>query len=306
MEKQTNNYGNNKTPVSSREGGFLYSFLVISIIFVSLFYSIIVTVAFKGDLSLNANTVLILNYLTGPIAITIAIGILRYKVKRDLITPLLQKKFNKNAIVPTVLICFGLVFGLSEVNSYFVLMLENLGLQISTPALPSYSLGNVFLVVIIVCVLPSIVEEFAFRGIILSGLENAGKPFAILLSGVLFSLFHMSPAQTVYQFIVGVVYALIVLKGGNVVFTMILHFANNLFIVLNYYYFNLNFEGAVKIVIILLALISLAIGVLLLIKNDQPTETVQNQEKSLDKKIFLLASVAGILASGCMWLAGLL
>ena len=305
---ETNNSKNQyfKSPISCQEGGFLYSVIIISVLFVSIVYSAIITLVFKGDILSNANLILILNYLSGPIAVSFAIGFLRFKLKKSLIKPLFNQKIKVKTIISALLICFGLLFGLSEVNTYFVLMLKSWGLRVSTPTLPKFSATNLVLIIVIVCILPAILEEIAFRGIILNGLNSTGNVFAVLISGALFSLFHMSPAQTVYQFIVGVVYALITLKGGNVIYTVFLHFINNLFVVLNYYFFNLTFSGEVKIIMIIIALVSLAVGVTLLLLDKQPSKTYEKKELLENKKVFLFGSAIGLVGAILTWIVGLL
>ena len=80
---------------------------------------------------------------------------------------------------------------------------------------------------IVVAVLPSVIEELLFRGLILHSLLPFGRWTAIILSSAMFSLFHLSPAQTVYQFIFGVVLALVYLRTRNMFVPMLLHFVNN-------------------------------------------------------------------------------
>ena len=84
-------------------------------------------------------------------------------------------------------------------------------------------------------ILPAIIEELIFRGIILRGFLPLGTGTAVAASAVLFSLFHLSPGQTVFQFVLGVVLALVVLRTGKLVYAMILHFINN-FSILTYTY----------------------------------------------------------------------
>ena len=67
-------------------------------------------------------------------------------------------------------------------------------------------------------VLPAIIEELIFRGIILQKFMEHGKTIAVLSSALLFSLFHLSPAQTVYQFALGIIFAAVAIKTGNIVF----------------------------------------------------------------------------------------
>jgi len=88
--------------------------------------------------------------------------------------------------------------------------------------------------VFVLCLLPAVIEELIFRGLILKGLLSCGKAAAVVASALLFSIFHFNPEQTVYQFILGVVLALVVLKTGNLLYSMILHFLNNFAIVTTY------------------------------------------------------------------------
>ena len=87
--------------------------------------------------------------------------------------------------------------------------------------------GEYILVMIGLAVMPAIVEELIFRGMIQRGLMKYGAVAAILGSALLFSLFHMSPAQTVFQFIMGVGFAWIYIRTKNLMYPIILHFVNN-------------------------------------------------------------------------------
>jgi len=91
--------------------------------------------------------------------------------------------------------------------------------------------GQYFACVFAMAVLPAVIEELVFRGIILHNLKKYGAVVAVLASALCFSLFHMNPAQLVYQFILGIVFAIVVLKTGNLVLAMLLHFLNNFFVI---------------------------------------------------------------------------
>lgn len=84
----------------------------------------------------------------------------------------------------------------------------------------------IFGLLVIVIVAP-IVEELVFRAGILSGLRGLGTVKAVLLSSAMFVLFHMSPTQTAYQFVVGVVAGFIAVYSGNIILSMILHAVSN-------------------------------------------------------------------------------
>lgn len=88
-------------------------------------------------------------------------------------------------------------------------------------------------VVLSVCLMPALFEELIFRGLILQGLASKFKPFfAIFLSSLAFSLMHMSPAQTIHQFLLGMALGYIVLATKSIWSGTLLHFFNNLWAVI--------------------------------------------------------------------------
>jgi sodium transport system permease protein len=65
-------------------------------------------------------------------------------------------------------------------------------------------------------VLPALCEELAFRGFILSGLRRRFQPWtAILLSSFLYALYQMNVLQVLPHFLLGIVLALLVVRGGS-------------------------------------------------------------------------------------------
>ncbi len=71
--------------------------------------------------------------------------------------------------------------------------------------------------VLVYIVLPSLCEELAFRGFILSGLSRRFRPWAaILLSSFLYALYQMNVLQVLPHFLLGVVLALLVLRTRSV------------------------------------------------------------------------------------------
>ena len=123
--------------------------------------------------------------------------------------------------------------------------------------------------------------------------------FAIIMSGIMFSLFHMSAQQTIYQFIVGALYAFIVLRGGSWCLTAISHLANNLFIVLNYYFLSFYPTGAFKYSLIVLGLALLAFGVYLLLKNKKEIKILESKREAF------LGVPIGFIACSLVWVFGL-
>lgn len=87
--------------------------------------------------------------------------------------------------------------------------------------------------VLLYAVIPAIGEELVFRGIILRGLNSKfNGVVSILISSVMFALVHGSLQQTFYQLLMGVLLGYMAHVGGSVVYSIILHFLNNVFVLL--------------------------------------------------------------------------
>lgn len=89
---------------------------------------------------------------------------------------------------------------------------------------------------VLVAAIPAVCEELLFRGALLSGLRSA-LPVggAVVVSGVIFGLFHLSP-QTAFRFLptawLGILLAWIVVESRSLLLAMGLHFVNNAAILL--------------------------------------------------------------------------
>lgn len=87
--------------------------------------------------------------------------------------------------------------------------------------------------IIFAAVLPAFCEEIVFRGAIAGSIENNKNKLANLaIAGALFSVFHMNPAQTVHQFVLGALLALLYYRSGSLWTTVIVHFFNNIFVII--------------------------------------------------------------------------
>lgn len=83
--------------------------------------------------------------------------------------------------------------------------------------------------IIVMCVLAPIGEELIFRGVLLSGLRGKVPALgAAALSGLAFSLMHMNPEQTVYQFLLGFACAWAAINGRSLYVPIIIHAVSNL------------------------------------------------------------------------------
>ena len=68
-----------------------------------------------------------------------------------------------------------------------------------------------------------VMEEFVFRRCVINHLKPYGEKAALVISALLFALFHGSVNQVFYAFGLGLVFGYIYLKTGRVRYSMILH-----------------------------------------------------------------------------------
>jgi membrane protease YdiL (CAAX protease family) len=93
----------------------------------------------------------------------------------------------------------------------------------------------IWLSLIVFAIVPAIVEEYVFRGVVLGAYQRIGIKAAIFISSMFFALLHFSLGSVLYGFFFGCVFALVRTVTGNMIYSMIMHCTfNALNVVLSY------------------------------------------------------------------------
>ena len=91
---------------------------------------------------------------------------------------------------------------------------------------------GLFAIILIVCVQPALIEELAFRGVILKSLGSAlTRNEAIIVSSMMFAVMHISPINFPHTFLMGMVAAWMVMKTRSIWPGVILHFMHNFLVI---------------------------------------------------------------------------
>ncbi len=90
---------------------------------------------------------------------------------------------------------------------------------------------NRFLTVFCSVLLPAILEEVVFRGVILEEYRSYGSVWAAVLSSLLFAMLHLSWENFPFYFFMGLVFSVIVIASNSIVPTVALH------VLVNFSYF---------------------------------------------------------------------
>ncbi len=135
-------------------------------------------------------------------------------------------------LVPSTLLTGIFVVGLSSV---FLPFPEEMLEQFASELLPEdFPLWQIMLMMALT---PGIVEEMAFRGLLLHGLHRRLRPVVlILVVGVIFGLFHQALFRIIPTTYLGVVITTVAVLTGSIFPCMLLHAGNNAFAFLLYRY----------------------------------------------------------------------
>lgn len=119
-----------------------------------------------------------------------------------------------------------------------------------SPSLQNGTVTGLLLNLLVSALLPAILEEMLFRGFVLQKLRPFGDGLAVFGSALLFGLMHTNIVQIPFALLLGIVFGFIVLKTGNILLAMILHFLNNaLSVVLEYATLSLD-SGTANVVVL--------------------------------------------------------
>jgi sodium transport system permease protein len=80
---------------------------------------------------------------------------------------------------------------------------------------------------LLIAVLPGICEEMLFRGYVIRGFEKSGTWKAILISGVLFGLFHLDFFRLLPAALMGIWLGYLLIKTRSIFITMLAHILHN-------------------------------------------------------------------------------
>lgn len=115
-------------------------------------------------------------------------------------------------------------------------------------------------------VLPALLEEMSFRGILLERLRPLGDRFAVVISALLFGLAHGNIVQIPFAFLLGLLFGYIVVRTNNIWLAVLLHFLNNGMSVMFEYVrlVNPSVAGAVQVTWFMLMLLAGTVAMLVL------------------------------------------
>ena len=167
------------------------------------------------------------------IGIYALVGIILYRKKKELMTGTFFhfEGISFSCFLFLLAESVLLIVIASFVNNCSLLFFDN-----KVAAALKEAAGHLPASIVILCAYPALWEEFLFRSVILGGIKGTGK--GIVISSVLFAMWHLNPNQMSYAFVMGLLLSAMAVRTGNLICTVIVHFLFN--------FYNLAFAAALQ------------------------------------------------------------
>lgn len=143
----------------------------------------------------------------------------------------LMRKVNATFLdlfVQTI-VFFTICVALTYVSNMLALRVGLEGKLIAGIGLDYENAGNILYIFMLIIATP-IIEEYAFRGVLLNSLSKYGKTFALYATSLIFALAHNNFAEMIPAFAMGVALGKTALRYKSIQPTIIIHILFNAFI----------------------------------------------------------------------------
>lgn len=150
-----------------------------------------------------------------------------------------------------VVMCFGVMYASNFLGIAVTTVIGILkGSMVNNVILNVVSGTSPFINILYMVICAPVMEEFIFRKLIVDRTVRYGQGVAVLLSGLMFGLFHGNLNQFVYAFAIGMFFAFLYVKTGQIKYTIGIHMIVNFFgsIVSVWMMEAMNYEGYMEAV----------------------------------------------------------
>ena len=153
-----------------------------------------------------------------------------------------KKSMKPGQFILALIMCFALMYCGNLVGTLITTVVGVLKGSAVDNALMTYATGsNMFVTFLYMVICAPILEEYVFRKLIVDRTVQYGQGVAVVLSGLMFGLFHGNLNQFAYAFLLGLFLAFLYVKTGELKVTIGLHMC-------------INFMGAIVSVLLLKAI----------------------------------------------------
>lgn len=169
------------------------------------------------DLSSKGNLIISQAVIIVPALIYVLV------TKQNLFKLIRFNKISFSAVALTIVFTLCIMPLLSLINAVSMLFADNF-IKSTAEAIVG---DNIIIGLIMLALVPTIVEEVTYRGIIYNIYKDNNKIKAMILSALVFGAMHMNFNQFIYAAILGFIMAIMLEATNSIISTMIMHFVFN-------------------------------------------------------------------------------
>lgn len=142
--------------------------------------------------------------------------------------PVEKHKMTPGQFILAFMMSYGLLIAGNLIGLFITFGIGILkGAEVVNPLMSIVNEGNIWISAIYIVLLAPIFEEILFRKLICDRVAKYGQGTAVVVSGLMFGLFHGNFNQFFYAFFIGCFFAMIYLKTGEIKYTIGLHMIVN-------------------------------------------------------------------------------
>lgn len=170
-----------------------------------------------GSMSVSLIISCLLTYGCGmPLIVLLAWGMQKDKIERH--------KMKWWQFLVAMLICYALVYVSNLVGTLITTYIGAVkGSEVGNNLIEYVTEGSMLVNFVAMVIVAPIVEEYVFRKVIVDRTVRYGQGIAVVVSGLMFGLFHGNLNQFAYAVVLGAFFAFIYVKTGNLKITIAMH-----------------------------------------------------------------------------------
>ena len=173
---------------------------------------------------------------------------------------------------------------------------EGLDMKVGTSAF------DIVMNTICTAIIPALVEEFAYRGLVLGVLKKHDNMLAVFGSAFLFGMLHGNFAQIPFAFVVGLILGYVRVKTDSMLPGILIHFCNNFYAVVAVTLSEVlpeSYSGIVDVLFIVILIVIGFIATTYLLKKDKDFFTVETKTSYLtySEKLKTFMTTGTVIAS---------
>ncbi len=139
-----------------------------------------------------------------------------------------RRPIRAGSFIAAVVMCFGAVYLTNIIGNIVTTVIGMLkGSGVQNQLLNVTESVSLWMIAFWMVICAPVMEEYVFRKLIVDRTVRYGQGTAVLLSGLMFGLFHGNLNQFVYAFVLGMLLAYLYVKTGNLKITIAIHMMIN-------------------------------------------------------------------------------